>query len=272
MPARQPAGSRRYELRRKKLSWFIAAKCPVDAETKEWIEDSFNWLIDELSAETLLANEVVLPTPAYFPDPITGKPRDVRRFLERVCGYMDIDPKEVELGVYSKALAEQAGRPVPEQTGHPQFLYKKQKGKYVLRLEAAQAAKAETLVAAIAHELGHTILIGENRLDRSRTDHEEMTDLLTVFYGFGVFSANAAFSLAQGRNAKYEGGPHLRAGYMTEEMYGYALALFVHARGESKPKWTSHLHVNVRHYFKQGLKFLTKTGDTTVKRLAAEES
>ncbi len=246
------------------MSWFTAAKCPVDAETKEWIEESFNWLTGELSAETLLANVAVLPTPEYFPDPITGKPRDIRRFLERVCAYMDIDPKEVEIHIYSKAMELQAGRPVSDQIGHPQFLYKKQKGKFNLRLEAAQAAKAETLVAAIAHELAHVILIGENRLDRARADHEPMADLLTVFYGVGVFSGNCAFSLAQGRNAEYHAGPHFRNDYMTEEMYGYALALFAHARGEAKPAWARYINTNVRHYFKQGLKYLVKGGETKV--------
>ena len=152
---------------------------------------------------------------------------------------MDIEPKEVDLQLYSKAMEDQVRRSkMPEQIGHPQYAYKKQKGKYSIRIEAAQASKAEGLVAAIAHELGHVILIGENRLDRARADHEEMADLLTVFYGIGVFTANSAVALAEARNTKYEGGPHLRDGYMTEEMYGYALALFVHARGESKPKWT----------------------------------
>lgn len=252
------------------MSWFTAAKCPVDAETKEWIEVSFNWLIAEISAETLKEIEAVLPTEKYFPDPLTGKPRDVRRMLERVCVFMDIDPKEVDLNLYSKALEDQARRtPAVEQVGHPHFLYKKQKGKYNLRLEAAQAKNADSLVAGIAHELAHVILVGENRFDRTRDDIEPMADLLTVFYGFGVFTANAAVELAQARNMKYEGGPHLREGYITEEMYGYALALFAYARGESSPGWKKHLHVNVKHYFKQGLKYLEKGGETKVTRPGA---
>lgn len=247
------------------MDWFTAAKCPVDAETKEWLEESFNWLIAELSAETLSANVVVLPTPEFFPDPLTGKPGDVRRMGERVCVYMDIKPKEVEIQLYSKAMEDQVRRSkVPEPVGHPKFAYKKQKGKYNLRLEANQVTKADGLIAAIAHELAHVILIGENRLDRTRPDHEEMADLLTVFYGLGVFTANSAVALAQGRNTPYEGGPHLREGYMTEEMYGYALALFAYARGESNSAWKKHLHVNVRHYFKQGLKYLVKGGETKV--------
>jgi hypothetical protein len=253
------------------LSWFTAAKCPGDAETKEWIEDAFNWLLAEISAETLMEIELVLPTEKYFPDPLTGKPKDVRRMLERVCVFMDIDPKEVDLQLYSKALEDQARRtPANEQAGHPHFWYKKQKGKFNLRLEVTQAKNAESLVAAIAHELGHVILIGENRFDRARTDIESMADLLTVFYGFGVFTANSAVALAQARNMKYEGGPHLRDGYITEEMYGYALALFSYARGESNPIWKKHLHVNVKHYFKQGFKYLTKTGDTKVEKVTGK--
>jgi hypothetical protein len=252
------------------LSWFISAKCPVDAETKEWLEESFNWLIDEMSAETLSANEVVLPTAEYFPDPYAGKPGQIKRMLERICHFMDVEPREIELQLYSKALEDQARPAKPSRDeGHPLFNYQKRKNKYYLKVEVSEAAKPDGLVATIAHELGHVILHGEKRLDPARRDHERMTDLLTVFYGMGIFTANSAFSLAEARRSHYEGGPTLRQGYMTEEMYGYALALFVHARGESKPKWASHLGVNVRHYFKQGLKFLTKTGDTKVKRVSA---
>lgn len=250
------------------MSWFTTAKCPVDDETKKWIEDSFNWLIEELSAETLLANEVVLPNEKYFPDPLTGKPRDVRRIVERVCAYMDVDPREVELGLYK---LDKPGQPLLTVTGsrHASFNYQKRKGKYNLRLEVTQAAHVESLVAHVAHDLAHVILLGERRITSDHVDYEPLADLVTVFYGFGVFSANAAFALAQGRNAEYHGGPHLREGYMTEEMYGYALALFVHARGGAKPDWTKMLSVNVRHYFKQGLKFLAKTGDARVKQIAA---
>ena len=111
----------------KKLSWFIAAKCPVDVETKEWLEESFNWLIDEMSAETLLANEVVLPTAEYFPDPLTGKPGDVRRIHERVCRYMDIEPKEVDLSLLEGDGSSSETFQMPEQIGHPQSPIKKRR-------------------------------------------------------------------------------------------------------------------------------------------------
>ena len=43
---------------------------------------------------------VVLPRPEYFPDPFRGTAEDASRMLDRVCGYMDIDPGTVELSFY----------------------------------------------------------------------------------------------------------------------------------------------------------------------------
>ena len=50
------------------------------------------------------------------------------------------------------------------------------------------------LVATLAHEIGHEILLGEGRVSRDQPDHEPLT-LLTVFMGMGShFTANATSS------------------------------------------------------------------------------
>jgi hypothetical protein len=54
---------------------------------------------------------------------------------------------------------------------------------------------------------------------------------------------------------------------MTEQMYGYALALFARARGENKPNWAKYLEGDSTAYFKMASKFLAKTGDTKIKEL-----
>jgi hypothetical protein len=98
-------------------------------------------------------------------------------------------------------------------------------------------------------------------------DHEPLTDLLTVFLGLGVFTGNAVFSFRQWTDAFSQGWQTERRGYMSEEMFGYALALFAWVRGEQHPAWSKHLEGNVRDYFKGGLKYLEKTGDTLLQRL-----
>lgn len=251
------------------MSWFTP-KCPVDAETKQWLEESFNWLIEEMGPETLLSVEVVLPTEEYFPDPYSGSPHDIRVMLERVCGYMDVDPNDVEMRLYTNDDTANIHPLAASEREHTLGTYQMRGGKYHIRLESSQAVNPEGLIATIAHELGHVILLGEDRLDPDYEYHEPLTDLLTVFYGLGVFSANSSFLFEQYTNTQYQGWQASRSGYLTEEMYGYALALFAYARGESRPEWSRHLSTNVKHYFKQGLKYAIKDGETRVRQLRSE--
>lgn len=252
------------------MNWF-APKCPVDAETKEWIENAFNWLIEEMGPDELQSTDVILPTEEYFPDPYSGSRADIRTMLNRVCGYMDVDPGLVEVRFYANEDGTQlhplAG--TERSDGHALGTYHKCDGKYVVSLDTLQAANPEVMVATIAHELGHVILLGEERLDPEYPDHEPMTDLLTVFYGMGIFNANSVFSFEQWTNNQAQGWQANRRGYLTEEMFGYALALFAYARGESKPEWSGYLNTNIRSYFKSSLKYLLKTGDTAVTTVAA---
>src|SRR5688572_23737825 len=66
-----------------------------------------------------------------------------------------------------------------------------------------------------------------------------LTDLLTVFFGLGVFTANAAFSFQQWTNTATQGWQTERRGYLGEEEIGYALALFALLRGEHNPAWAN---------------------------------
>lgn len=240
------------------MGWFTP-KCPVDDETREWIDNAFQWLIDELGLETLREAEIVLPTEEYFPDPYNGSRAGIRKMLDRVCGFMDVDPALIEIRFFENwdstrfhplAAGESSER-------HELGTYQMRRdGKYAISLDTSQAVNPEMMVATIAHELGHVILLGEGRLNEDYEDHEPMTDLVTVFYGLGIFNANSSFVFEQFTNAQFQGWRAGSAGYLSEQMFGYALALFAHNRGDSKPAWMKFLSTNVRSYMKSSLRFI----------------
>jgi len=64
------------------MSWFTP-KCPVDKETREWIENAFGWLVDELGIETLRETTVVLPTEEFFPDVFDGSRSSIRKMVDQ---------------------------------------------------------------------------------------------------------------------------------------------------------------------------------------------
>jgi hypothetical protein len=113
------------------------------------------------------------------------------------------------------------------------------------------------LVATLAHELGHVLLLGERRIPADQPDHEPLTDLLTVFFGLGIFGANAAFDYSRDTRGQYSYTRSSRLGYLTEPMYGYALALYAWRRGEADPSWARYLDTNPRACLRQGVRYLS---------------
>lgn len=253
------------------LNWF-GPKCPVDGETKRWVDAAFGWLIEEMGLDTLRSIVAVLPTEEYFPDAFDGSEVSIRKMVERVCEYMDVEPASIDLRFYQGGRADRLHPLAADGSGGcgAAGTYRSGEGnRHIISLDRDHAANPELLVATIAHELAHVILLGEERLDPEDPDQEQMTDLLTVFYGFGIFNANSSFVFEQWTNSQYQGWQAGSAGYLSEEEFGYALALFAYVKGDSAATWKSFLKTNIRSHFKSALKYIEKTGDTPILKAVA---
>jgi hypothetical protein len=244
------------------MNWF-APKCPVNNDDKEWLEDCFLWLIEEFGENTVRDLKVILPTDEFFPDPFSADMTYARSALRRICGYMDVDYSEVELRRFTNDnFSPHPLAQIRTAEDGACGLYRFYDGKHFVSVESGMLNNPTNLIATIAHELGHAKLIGENRLDPEYEDHELLTDLTTIFFGLGIFTANSLFNFEQWTNPFFQGWQISRQGYMTEEMTGYSLALFAYIRNEGKPLWRNYLQGNVKFYFKKSLSYLEKTRDT----------
>src|SRR5262249_9744681 len=99
-------------------------------------------------------------------------------------------------------------------------------------------------------------LLGHGRITEEVEDHEPLTDLLTVFLGMGVFTANSVIRENYWHAGAVSGWDMNRRGYLSMPMYGYAFALFARARGEENPAWAREVRPDVLFAFKQGARFL----------------
>jgi len=243
------------------MAWWRRAGCPVQPVEQDWIEQSMSWLLSEFG-EQRLRGGVVLPTDEYFPGTYRGTEQDVRVVLDRLCEHMDIEPARVRLehgdGGANPELA--AHMPVHSESTGAGGLPEAHRGSSVLTVSNDLLDHPMALVATLAHELGHVLLLGEHRIPADRPDHEPLTDLLTVFFGLGIFGANAAFDYSQDMHGRYGYTRSSRLGYLTEPMYGYALALYAWQRGETNPSWARYLEANPRAFLRRGLRYLAERG------------
>jgi hypothetical protein len=230
----------------------------VAANEQQWIDDNLRWCVAEFG-DAWLRSPVVLPTDQFFPGAYTGSAEDLHRAVRRVCGYLAVDPERIRVELHGEQVAERALRELTGGSfawsgaaGH----YRVTEGRTVISLEESLGRRPLALIATIAHELAHERLLGEERVDPDRPDQEPLTDLVTVYLGFGVFTANAALEFS----GDHTGWSASRLGYLTEPMYGYALARYAWLRAEPDPSWARYLDTNPRTYLRRGLRFLRRSG------------
>jgi hypothetical protein len=237
------------------LRWFHSKpQCPVDPTMREWIDKRWHWLEAEFGLDRLLDIPVILPRAEFFPDPYHGTSDDARRMLDKVCEYMGIDPSTIEFKVYADDNPVFDGKFQQRTLG----LYESEEGTFRIWVEYSNLADPLRMVATMAHELGHVYLLGHGRITDDIEDHEPLTDLLTVFLGMGVFTANAVIRDQESGFGAYRVRQTSRGGYLGMREYGYAFAKFARARGEDGSAWVRELRPDVRAAFKQAMRFLAE--------------
>jgi len=235
------------------------AKLPIAEEDRLWIDRSLARLAGLLGIQRMRQAVVMLPTPEHFPDRFDGTDKALDVMFRRVAERMEVDPDTIELEIFDDATqASQTLVPFwsGENSGAGGLYGHDGVSRTVIAVNSSQLKNPMALVATLAHELGHAILLRPGLVKPNEPDMEPLNDLLTVFLGFGVFNANSVFQFQQYNSYDRQGWSTRRLGYLSEQQFGYALARFAVERGESKPEWAKYLSTNVASYYRESIAWL----------------
>jgi hypothetical protein len=256
-------------------SWLpvTTSECPVAKDKQYWIESSLEWFARQFGSGVLY-RDVVLPTASFLPGTdYSATPDQVEELILQVCGLMMVDPGRIRLDLFDgsaeKKTAALYGR--SRTVGH----FHMDGGRAVIAVDQSESSDPLKVVAIAAHELSHYRLLGEKRIRRDRKDGERLTDLLTVYFGLGIFSTNAAMSFARAKRdwvviptdmlddhtlngaARHTG--YQRLGYLGSAEFGYALACYSWVRHEADPGWARYVNPGPLVSLAQGLAYLART-------------
>jgi hypothetical protein len=229
---------------------LFGPKCPLGTLEKTWVEWRMRWLADRFGIARMRRARVILPTNEFFPDKFAGDRHSAREYLDRMCRYMEINPATVSLEII-------ADDHMPGAAG----LYEMRARSNICVAESQLAAPPQFL-ATLAHELSHELLIKGGHLNQDTFDHEQVTDLLPVFLGTGIFLANATVQSSSQSTGTVHSWSISRQGYLNSITLGYALAVFAYVRGEDRSPWAGYLRADAAVTLRAGLGYLRKTGDS----------
>lgn len=228
---------------------------PVTPEQQSWLEDSFALLTALFGAEKVKNAPLVLPSEVFFPRKWVPTEEWASFAFERVCEIMNVDIERVELVFEldswheTRRLGTYLGRTSGAAGTYRHLVTEEGPSRAAISIKSSLFSEPETMIAVMAHELCHVLLLGDNKIRRDMERMEPLTDLMTVFCGFGVFSANSAHV----RKVDSSGWMESAHGYLTQREFGYALALFAWTRGEVDADWRKELTKNVNVFMRDTL-------------------
>lgn len=232
---------------------------PLDTELRKYFEYNLLWLESEFKDMPIEQRKVYLPNEIDFPFAWDGKEEAAIKVFKIVAEAMQINFEEIDVQFYSEGMTELNSGTMPiylesdaeEVYSGGLFFGKNEEGKYEVSINKNVLSDFEALVATTAHEFAHIKLMGEKRV----VENDEMlTELSVVFFGFGVFAANASFRFFKD-NIKWG---FSRNGYLMIEEWAYCLALLAFLRNDDNEKWSNILNPTVKNEFDKALDYIMK--------------
>jgi hypothetical protein len=205
---------------------FWSTKPTLSEDDIEWQLGAWAWLLENLGGiDRLKSLPSKYPRQADFPRSGLSGHAHVEFVFAQVCGQLGVDPSNFE-------LVAQIVKNAPRD---PAGTYSRQDNRQVITYEPGSARDLEHLIAVLAHEVCHGILHSIPARPDDWGDNEEfVTDLATVFFGFGLFGGNQSFQFSQFNDvgSGTQGWATRRLGYLTQAEWGFALAVRILLTGE----------------------------------------
>lgn len=156
---------------------------PIDSETQEWIDARTSWIMDQIGLERIRSFDVVAADAELLDGYCADDQDSVFAVFRKICTKMDIEFGSIDF--YFMDNQREDG--VQYAAGLYQSLGN---SRHAITIDLSLLEDPVELIATLAHELCHVLLIGHQRITGEEDDHEPLTDLLAVFFGFGALSAN----------------------------------------------------------------------------------
>ncbi len=242
------------------LKRLFKPKNIVDHNQEYWIDSQYNWLIHNFN----YAEEIILPTKYFFGDlPKSGHERAeailnvIKKLMsiedwpcQLIAQEKDTDPRVSETVILENAPT----RPL----GSFEFDYTSD-GKAIINYAPHLLNDTTNLIATLAHELCHYILLTSNKIRLGDHDEEEhLTDMFAITSGFGLFLANSRFNFSQHTDPYSQGWKITGGGYLNEWEIIYGISKIFSNKPEDvtaiKPYVKPHLYKLLRKAISYNLK------------------
>lgn len=240
------------------LNRFLKQEPVLDEESTVWLFDTFAWALQQFDAQVFTEQTaLVLPTNDFFPGREESVEGMARLIFKQVQDYVGLAHWPFEL-VHEQVFQPidyvlLSGFPRDRAVGHALPVVSNElvlPVPYSPELVRNPEALIVSYVQTLAHYLGS---IASEAPPGGAENWPQTREVLTVFLGFGVLSANSAY-LAPGGCGSCRVGMPTRPSFLSQHDLTYALGIFSVLKGINAGDVTRHLKSSLKSYYKRAVK------------------
>jgi hypothetical protein len=244
----------------------------LDEGSAEWLFSAYAWALANFGSRVFHQDTVlVTPSDRHFPEKSFDSPEErVATAFGRVRDYARMQNWPCELSVRVPgvdAVSPPAISSVIPRGPQGVVLIHAEKHSIPIAFDPDMIGKPLVLVAIFAQQLafhlGRSIAAGVPGGEELRGP---ASDLLAVFMGFGLFLANSAMTECRG-GCSGCGTTVQKLGYLTEDEFVYALAIFCVLKDIQNAEVESHLKKTLRPFFRKAVQEIKNTRGDDILRL-----
>jgi len=244
-------------------------KPTVFPEDKEWIENNINTFIQWFGIERLKKQPFILPTQENFPYDNLNDNSQFQKLFEQLCDSYELNPDDILVKIFDDLKSKQWSTWVinensNEPVGYFYQSYSSEEKRFTIQIAKSNFNDSTQLVTVLSHELAHVKVIGDDFIRSDDPNLEPLTDLVNIFFGFGIFIANSC--------QKMDTDSISRIGYLPNEIISYTIALISYITQHNINNYLEYFNLNIKELVQKDFDFLLNTNDTILSKDVVSES
>lgn len=239
------------------------------------------FVVRTCGTERFFTNPILMPTKECFPDSWAPNSTGVRILAQRLMMYAGLGQITPQVEVYTDPAALRMRRSLQSglHQGAAAYFVKIENNKAIFALESGNIDRPDSLIATMGHEVAHAFRTYHGVTVDDRQREEELTDITSIYLGFGVFACNSSRTYetsgsVQGLSAVTREFTQ-RLGYLPPRALAFLLACQVVARGY-KVRETRRLRACLKsdhkHYFAEALHDIERSRSILLDELGVSEA
>ncbi len=242
---------------------FLKTPPVLDEESIQWQFDLYEWALLNFNADIFFNQSVLVePSNKFFPGNADNIPDMAQLIFDKVREYAAVKHWPCRLST-EQSCATQPPRLVvsgalrainevePENVAEDDRL--------LILYDPRQVRNPEAIIASFAHTLSHYLgSMAESMPPGGEDNWPHVTEILSVFMGFGLMFANSAFVYRNVTCGSCQPTTVNRTAYLSQYDITYALAIFCVLKDIPARDAAKNVKKTLRSYFKKAYKDVKK--------------